>query len=41
MRAILGLIAGIITGLAIAPGTDQNTAGGIVILIGIVFYIIS
>jgi hypothetical protein len=41
MRAFVGLIAGVITGIVIAPGTDQNVAGGTIIIIGIVFYIIS
>ncbi|MFZ0514187.1 MAG: hypothetical protein WAM14_21455 [Candidatus Nitrosopolaris sp.] len=41
MRAILGLIAGIITGFAIAPGTGQSPAVGTAILIGIIFYITS
>jgi hypothetical protein len=41
MRAILGLIGGIFTGFAIAPGTGQGAAIGTVILIGLLFYIIS
>jgi hypothetical protein len=41
MRAFVGLIAGVITGIVITPGTDQNVAGGTIIIIGIVFYIIS
>ena len=41
MRAFVGLIAGVITGIVISPGTDQNVAGGTIIIIGIVFYIIS
>ena len=41
MRAILGLIAGVITGIVIAPGTDQNAQAEQRLLIGVVFYIIS
>jgi hypothetical protein len=41
MRAILGLIAGVISGFVITPGTAQSNAVGIAILIGIIFYIIS
>jgi hypothetical protein len=41
MRAALGLIAGIIAGFVIPLGTNQNTAAGTVILIGMIFYIMS
>jgi uncharacterized membrane-anchored protein len=41
MRTILGLIAGIFTGFAIAPGTGQGPAVGTAILMGLVFYIVS
>lgn len=40
-RAILGLIAGVIVGIAIGPGTEQASAVGIAFSIGIVFYILS
>ncbi|MGA7541928.1 MAG: hypothetical protein WBW34_02590 [Nitrososphaeraceae archaeon] len=40
-RAILGLIAGVIVGIAIGPGTEQTSAVGIAFSIGIVFYILS
>ena len=41
MRAILGIIAGLTIGGIIAPGTAQSTVLGIIILIGILFYLIS
>ncbi|MGB8133875.1 MAG: hypothetical protein WCE99_06765 [Nitrososphaeraceae archaeon] len=41
MRAILGLIAGVIVGIAIGPGTDQASAVGIAFSMAIVFYILS
>jgi protein-S-isoprenylcysteine O-methyltransferase Ste14 len=41
MRAVLGVIGGIVAGLVIVPGTDQGTIIGIVILIGLFFYFIS
>src|ERR671930_1599846 len=41
MRAALGLIACIIAGFVIPAGTNQNTAAGTVILIGMIFYIMS
>lgn len=41
MRAIVGLIAGIVTGFIIVPGTSQGNAIGIVVMIAIFFYIIS
>jgi hypothetical protein len=41
MRAILGLIAGIITGFVIVPGINQITAIATAFFIGIVFYILS
>ena len=40
-RAILGLIAGVIGGIAIGPGTEQASAVGIAFSIAIVFYILS
>ena len=41
MRAALGVIGGVIAGLVIVPGTDQGTIVGMVILIGLFFYLIS
>lgn len=41
MRAILGLVAGVIVGIAIGPGTDQASAIGIAFSMAIVFYILS
>jgi uncharacterized membrane protein len=43
MRAILGLIAGIVTGFIFIqmPKIDQSTAIGTIIVIAIIFYIIS
>ena len=41
MRAILGLVAGVIVGIAIGPGTDQASAVGIALSMAIVFYILS
>lgn len=41
MRAILGLVAGVIVGIAIGPGTDQASAVGIAFSMAIVFYILS
>ena len=41
MRAILGLVAGVIVGIAIGPGTDQASAVGRAFCIAIVFYILS
>ena len=41
MRAILGIIAGTSIGAIIAPGTGQPTVVGIIMLIGILFYLIS
>jgi hypothetical protein len=40
-RAILGLIAGVIVGIAIGPDTEQASAVGIAFSIAIVFYILS
>jgi protein-S-isoprenylcysteine O-methyltransferase Ste14 len=40
-RAILGLIAGVIVGIAIGPGTEQASAVGIAFSMAIVFYILS
>jgi protein-S-isoprenylcysteine O-methyltransferase Ste14 len=41
MRAICGLIAGIITGFMITPHTEQSSAIGTTVLIAIIFYLIS
>jgi hypothetical protein len=41
IRAIMGLIAGIIVGLSIRPGYDQASSIGIAFFVGIVFYILS
>ena len=40
-RAIFGLIAGVIVGLVVGPGTDQATVIGIAFSISIVFYMVS
>lgn len=40
-RALLGVIAGVIAGLVIIPGTDQGEVIGITILNAIVFYLLS
>jgi hypothetical protein len=41
MRAILGIIAGMTLGSIISPGTPQEGVLGLIIVIGILFYIIS
>lgn len=41
MRAILGIIAGVIIAFSISPDTNQGTILGIIIIMGILFYIIS
>ena len=41
MRAIVGVVAGIIAGFVIPPEFDQTTSVGIAILIAIVFYFVS
>jgi hypothetical protein len=41
MRAICGLIAGIITGFMITPHTDQSSAIVTMVLIAIIFYLVS
>ena len=41
MRAFLGLVAGVIVGITIGPGTDQASAVGIAFSMAIVFYILS
>jgi protein-S-isoprenylcysteine O-methyltransferase Ste14 len=41
MRAALGVIGGVIAGFIIVPGTDQGTIIGIIILIGLFFYLLS
>jgi protein-S-isoprenylcysteine O-methyltransferase Ste14 len=41
IRAIMGLIAGVIVGLFVRPGSDQSSAVGIAFFVGIVFYIMS
>jgi Kef-type K+ transport system membrane component KefB len=41
MRAVVGLIAGMIAGFVIVPGSDQKTVIGWIILIGLLFYIMS
>jgi hypothetical protein len=40
-RALLGVIAGVIAGLIIIPGTDQEEVMGIIILTAFVFYLLS
>ena len=41
IRAILGLIAGVIIAVSISPDTNQGTILGIIIITGVLFYIIS
>ena len=41
MRAILGILAGIIIAFSISPCTNQGTILGIIIIMSILFYIIS
>lgn len=41
MRAIFGIIAGITLGSVISPGTSQEAILGLVLVIGIFFYMIS
>jgi hypothetical protein len=41
MRALLGILAGIIIAFSISPDTNQGTILGIIIIMGILFYIIS
>ena len=41
MRAILGIIAGVSIAFSISPDTSQGTILGIIIIMGLFFYIIS
>lgn len=41
MRAILGILAGVIIAFSISPSTNQGTILGIIIIMGLLFYIIS
>ena len=41
MRAILGIIAGVSIAFSISPDTGQGTILGIIIIMGLFFYIIS
>jgi phage shock protein PspC (stress-responsive transcriptional regulator) len=41
MRAILGIIAGVSIAFSISPDTNQGTILGIIIIMGLFFYIIS
>jgi hypothetical protein len=41
IRAILGILAGVIIAFSISPGTDQGTILGIIIVTSLLFYIIS
>jgi len=41
IRAILGIIAGVIIALSISPDTNQGTILGIILITSILFYIIS
>jgi hypothetical protein len=41
IRALLGVIAGVIAGLVIIPETDQGAVMGIIILTALVFYLLS
>jgi len=41
IRALLGMLAGIIIAFSITPGTNQETTFGIIIIMSLLFYIIS
>jgi protein-S-isoprenylcysteine O-methyltransferase Ste14 len=41
IRAILGIIAGVIIALSISPDTNQGTIIGIIFITSVLFYIIS
>jgi len=41
IRALLGMLAGIIIAFSITPGTNQGTTFGIIIIMSLLFYIIS
>ena len=41
MRAILGILAGVIIAFSISPSSNQGTILGIIIIMGLLFYIIS
>jgi protein-S-isoprenylcysteine O-methyltransferase Ste14 len=41
MRAILGILAGVIIAFSISPDTNQGTILGIIIIMSLLFYIIS
>ena len=41
IRALFGMLAGIIIAFSITPGTNQGTILGIIIILSLLFYIIS